>query len=215
MEKVMPGLLRRELSAIKYQTAQNQREILVICSAVLFLALARYHSFGEAWTDAVVFYAALPLVVILLLMRRNPLDFGLSLGDWRLWGVYVAVTCLAACPVLFAFSKVDSLNTYYSLNGFDIWSYLPRIIVYLTAWEFLLRGYLLFGLKDKFKEASILIQMVPFVLLHLGKPELETLSTIPMGIYLAYVAYRGNSFLPAVIIHIFINVLFRVFTNML
>lgn len=211
----MPGLFRRELGIIGYQITRNWRELIVVCSAVLFLTLARYHSFGESWVDAAIFYAALPLAVILLLMRRNPLDYGLSLGNWRLWCVYVAVTCLAACPLLFAFSKVDALNTYYSLHDFDIWSYLPRIIVYLTAWEFLFRGYLLFGLKDRFKEASILIQMVPFVLLHLGKPELETLSTIPMGIYLGYVAYRGNSFLPAVIIHIFINVLFRVFTNLL
>lgn len=211
----MPGPIQRELGVISDQIRRNRRELLVICSAVLFLTLAQYHSFGEYWTDAVVFYAALPLAVILLLMRRNPAAFGLSLGNWRLWCVYVAVTCFAACPILFAFSKVDSLNTYYSLHNFDIRSYLPRIIVYLTAWEFLFRGYLLFGLKDRFKEASILIQMVPFVLLHLGKPEIETLSTIPMGIYLGYAAYRGNSFLPAVIIHIFINVLFRVFTNVL
>jgi len=211
----MPGPIRRELGVISDQIRRNRRELLVICSAVLFLTLARYHSIGESWADAVVFYAALPLAVILLLMRRNPVDFGLRPGNWRLWCVYVAVTCLASCPILFAFSKADSLHTYYSLYDFDIWSYLPRIIVYLTAWEFLFRGYLLFGLKSRFKEASILIQMVPFVLLHLGKPELETISTIPMGIYLGYVAYRSNSFLPAVIIHIFINVLFRVFTNLL
>lgn len=211
----MPGPVQKELGVISDQLRRNGRELLVICSAVLFLTLAQYHSFGEYWADAVVLYATLPLAVILLLMRRNPADFGLRPGNWRLWCAYVAVTCLAACPLLFAFSKVDSLNTYYSLHDFDIQSYLPRIIVYLTAWEFLFRGYLLFGLKDRFKEASILIQMVPFVLLHLGKPEIETLSTIPMGIYLGYVVYRGNSFLPAVVIHIFINVLFRIFTNML
>jgi membrane protease YdiL (CAAX protease family) len=55
--------------------------------------------------------------------------------------------------------------------------------------------------------------MVPFVLLHLGKPEIETLSTIPTGLYLGYVAYRGNSCWPAVIIHIFINILFLILVN--
>jgi membrane protease YdiL (CAAX protease family) len=57
--------------------------------------------------------------------------------------------------------------------------------------------------------------MVPFVLLHLGKPELETLSTIPMGLYLGFVAYRGGSFWPAVIIHVFINISFRALVNWL
>ena len=205
-------LFHRELDTIGYQIRRNLRELLVICSAVLFLALARYHSVGETWADAVLFYAFLPVVTILLI-RRNPLDFGIHLGNWRLWCVYVAVTCLIACPILFAFSKVGSLDTYYSLEDFDLGSYFLKTAVYLTAWEFLFRGYLLFGLKDRFKEASILIQMVPFVLLHLGKPELETLSTIPMGLFLGFVAYRSNSFWPAVIIHIFINVLFRIFTN--
>ena len=209
----MFGLFHRELGTIGYLIHRNLRELLVICSAVLFLALARYHSVGETWANAALFYAFLPVVTVLLLIRRNPLDFGLRPGNWRLWGVYVAVTCLVACPILFAFSKVDSLDTYYSLDNFDLGSYFLKTVVYLTAWEFVYRGYLLFGLKSRFKEASILIQMVPFVLLHLGKPELETLSTIPMGLFLGYVAYRGNSFWPAAIIHIFINVLFRIFTN--
>lgn len=108
-----------------------------------------------------------------------------------------------------------SLHSYYSVADFDLWTYALQSLAYFTAWEFLFRGYLLFGLKDRFKEASILIQMVPFVLLHLGKPELETISTIPMGLYLGYVAYRGNSCWPAVIIHIFINVLFRILVNWL
>jgi membrane protease YdiL (CAAX protease family) len=78
----------------------------------------------------------------------------------------------------------------------------------LSASEFLYRGFLLFGLKEKFQEGSILLQMVPFVLLHLTKPELETISTIITGILFGYVAYRGKSFWPAFIIHLFINVFF-------
>ncbi len=71
-----------------------------------------------------------------------------------------------------------------------------------------MRGFLLFGLKEKLGELSIVVQMIPFVLMHFGKPELETLSTIVTGLYFGYVAYRGNSFWPAFIIHLFINVFF-------
>jgi membrane protease YdiL (CAAX protease family) len=78
----------------------------------------------------------------------------------------------------------------------------------LSASEFLYRGFLLFGLKEKFQEGSILLQMVPFALLHLSKPELETISTIITGILFGYVVYRGKSFWPAFIIHLFINVFF-------
>jgi membrane protease YdiL (CAAX protease family) len=75
------------------------------------------------------------------------------------------------------------------------------------------RGFLLFGLKEKFKEGSILLQMIPFALLHLAKPELETLSTLVTGILFGYVAYRGKSFWPAFIIHLFINVFFVTLIN--
>jgi membrane protease YdiL (CAAX protease family) len=208
----MIGLLRGEFGVIWSKTRGSSSELVVVCSAVLFLVLGRYYSVGDDWADALVFYAALPVAVILLL-RRNPLDFGLRLGEWRVWAPYVVVTCLVALPILYGASRIDSLNSYYTVSGFDLGHYAPRIIVELAAWEFIFRGYLLFGLRDRFKESSILVQMVPFVLLHLGKPELETISTIPMGLYLGWVAYRSNSFWPAAIIHIFINITFRIFAN--
>ena len=50
---------------------------------------------------------------------------------------------------------------------------------------------------------------------HDGKPEIEMISTIIMGIYFGYVAYRSNSCWPAVLIHIYINITARVFVNWL
>jgi membrane protease YdiL (CAAX protease family) len=73
---------------------------------------------------------------------------------------------------------------------------------------------LLFGLKDRFKEGSILIQAIPFVLIHLGKPWPETVSTIFTGVWFGYICYRGNSFWPAFIVHMFINVYFVASLNM-
>jgi uncharacterized protein len=58
-----------------------------------------------------------------------------------------------------------------------------------------------------------LIQMIPFALLHLGKPELETVSTLITGILFGYVAYRGRSYWPAFFIHLFINVFFVALIN--
>jgi uncharacterized protein len=55
---------------------------------------------------------------------------------------------------------------------------------------------------------------VPFVLVHLGKPELETLSTIATGILFGYIAYRGKSFWPALFIHLFINIFFVGMVNL-
>lgn len=205
-------MLFKELKAIGSFIWGNGVELIVVCSAVLFLVLSEHHSIGEEWADALFFYAALPLLMILIL-RRNPLDYGLRLGNWHVWGLYSVITCLIALPILFGVSKVDSLHNYYSMTSFKLFDYSWRIIISLSAWEFIFRGFLLFGLKNRLKEASILIQMIPFVLLHLGKPEIEILSTIPMGIYFGWVAYRANSVWPAAILHIFINIVFRLMVN--
>jgi len=159
-----------------------------------------------------IYYAILPFLTILIILRKNPLDYGFRIGNYKLWGFYVAITVVIGIPVSYISSHFSSVSHYYT-RCFDNYNFLTQIIPFLFAWEYLLRGFLLFGLMKKFKEASILIQMVPFVLLHFGKPEIETLFCIPMGLWLGFVAYRGKSFWPAFIIHVFINITLKYFVN--
>jgi membrane protease YdiL (CAAX protease family) len=121
----------------------------------------------------------------------------------------------AAIPILYLASLIAPLEDYYTFTEFNLWEYSLKTAAYMLGWEFIFRGFLLFGLRDKLKEGSILVQMIPFALLHLGKPAIETISTVFTGTYLGYVAYRGESYWPAFIMHLFINVLFRVYVNML
>jgi membrane protease YdiL (CAAX protease family) len=123
------------------------------------------------------------------------------------------VSLLISIPVLYAVSLHPEFVEYYLEGRFSLLTYIFEISVYLLAWEFLFRGFLLFGLKEKLKELSILVQMIPFALLHFGKPEIETISSILGGIYLGYVVYRGNSYWPAFIIHLCINISLIVFIN--
>ena len=208
-------LFREELGAIALFFKRNYREILIICLATLFLTLAGYHPLGPPWISSLIYFAVLPLLTILLVLRKNPLDFGLRPGNVKVWSFYVVVTVIVAAPILYFASRSSTLSGYYTVANFNVATYSIQTLVYLFAWEFIFRGFLLFGLKGKLKEASILVQMVPFVLLHLGKPEIETISTIITGIYFGYVAYRGNSYWPAFIIHLFINISFLVFVNIL
>jgi membrane protease YdiL (CAAX protease family) len=100
------------------------------------------------------------------------------------------------------------LKGYYIDSGFNLLTYFLIQCVVLAAQEFMFRGVLISGLRDKFKEGSILLQTVPFVLVHLGKPEIETISCVFTGIIFGWIAYRGKSFWPAFIIHMFINIFF-------
>jgi uncharacterized protein len=194
---------------------QYRNETLVLSAAALFISLNRYNPVWNGWFSALLYFALGPVLVILLFLRRNPLDYGLRWGNARIWGKYVGIFCLIAAPVLFFASSSPEFQKYYRVENFNLASYFLINFASLFASEFLFRGFLIFGLKDRFKEGAILIQMVPFVLVHLGKPELETVSTIVTGILFGYIVYRGNSFWPAFIIHLFINVFFVASVNLI
>jgi membrane protease YdiL (CAAX protease family) len=206
---------RKEFSAIGLFLARNKSEVIVISSAMLFLSLGEYHPLANQWFSDLIYYALLPVLVIVLFLRKNVMDFGFKLGDVRRWAAYVGITCLIGAPILFATSRMASFQGYYDKLQFSFISYVLTSCVGLFASEFLFRGFLIFGLKDRFKEGSILVQMVPFVIVHFGKPELETISTILTGIYFGFIVYRTNSFWPALLIHLFINIFFVASVNLI
>jgi len=211
----MINLFKTEIKGIYLFLKRNYNEVVILGSATLFAILKVYNPVWNQWFSHLLYYAFLPILVIIVLLRKNPLDFGLKLGNPRIWGFYVAITCLIGLPILYFASWSTSLQEYYRIEQFNPLIYLLETAVILFAWEFYFRGFLLFGLKEKLAEKSILVQMVPFVLLHIGKPEIETLSTILTGIYFGYIVYRGNSYWPAFIIHLFINISLVLFVNLL
>jgi uncharacterized protein len=209
----MISFLKTELTGIWQFLKRNANETIVISTAVLFITLDRYHQIGSAWLSTFLYYGVLPLLVIMIIMRKNPLDFGLRWGTPKIWGYYVLVICVIAGIILYASSFDSNLQKYYSAAGFNAFTYALTQMMALGASEFLYRGFLIFGLKEKFGEGAILLQMIPFVLLHFGKVEIETVSTIITGILFGWVVYRGKSFWPAFFIHLFINVFFVVLIN--
>jgi membrane protease YdiL (CAAX protease family) len=72
----------------------------------------------------------------------------------------------------------------------------------MFSWEFFFRGFMLFGLAKKMdNRLAILIQTIPFALMHYRKPPLEAYGSIFAGIFLGIIAIRARSFLPSAILH--------------
>ena len=209
----MISFIKKELQAIYIFLVGNKNEAIIICFATLLLILEHYYPIWNKWFSSLIYFAVIPLIVIIVLLRRNPLDFGLRIGNPRVWGFHVVLFCLIVFPILYAASSNSSLQNYYVEEPFNLVNYSIETFISLLAVEFLFRGFLLFGLKDRYKEGSILIQTIPFVIAHFGKPGLETLSTIITGIYFGYVCYRADSYWPAFIMHLFINIVFLVLVN--
>jgi uncharacterized protein len=153
--------------------------------------------------DRFLLFFLIPMAVILFVFRDHPRDYGFQIGDWRAGLVLTFGSIVLIAPILYVLARSDP-----SMKGYYEWQvqFLPwPLLIQMFAWEFLFRGWLLFGYARKFGPEAIWLQAVPFALAHLGKPEIETLSTIFGGFIFGWIAYRTRSFLYPFIIHFFVS----------
>ena len=176
---------------------------ITILSTTL-LILDKYHTFtASKLLDRTILYLFIPLIVIIFIFRENPAAYGFQLGDWRTGFKLTALAILLITPILWLLLRVNSgMQSYYG----NLASGLPwNTFLDLFGWEFFFRGFLLFGYARKFGDDALWLQAVPFALAHVGKPEIETLSTIFGGFAFGWVAYRSKSFLYPFLIHWYIG----------
>jgi membrane protease YdiL (CAAX protease family) len=80
-------------------------------------------------------------------------------------------------------------------------------MMYLFAYEFMFRGFLLFScINQSGIIAAILINVILYALAHLSKGKSEFFGAIPMGIILCAISIYYKSFLPAFWIHCFLAI---------
>ena len=177
--------------------------VTITIVSTLLLMMDYYHKFtAHKYWDRVILYLVIPLIIIVLFFRENPKVYGFSLGDWKAGLAITVLGILFMAPVIYYLGSGDaSMQDYYKANVKDLpWS----TFLDLIGWEFLFRGWILFGYARKFGPEALWIQAVPFALMHNGKPEVETLSTIFGGFAFGWVAYRTKSFVWPFLIHWFI-----------
>ena len=176
---------------------------LAIVSTTLLL-LDKYHTFTSSkLIDRTILYLLIPLFFVILIFRENPKEYGFQFGDWRTGLKLTLGGILLMTPILYWLLGRDStMSSYYAhlLPGLPWNTFLD-----LLGWEFLFRGWLLFGYARKFGAEALWLQAVPFALAHAGKPEIETLSTIFGGFAFGWVAWRTKSFLYPFLIHWYIG----------
>jgi membrane protease YdiL (CAAX protease family) len=134
-----------------------------------------------------------PLLVVLLGFRDRPSRYGLRLGDWRA-GLAISLGGIAVMtPVAIAVAHVPAFAAFYAPQA------APPPQVFLTTAldvlpaEFFFRGFLLFALLRAVGPIAVVFATVPFAFSHLGKPELETLSTLGGGFLYGWLDWRTGS----------------------
>ncbi len=157
-----------------------------------------------------ILFLSIPILIILTALKENLKDFGLRIGEWKIGLSFSVLSIIIFIPVIYIISSSSIFSDYFPLMESatdDIIVFLiyeALFILFIFSWEFIFRGFMLFGLEKKFGIYSIFIQMIPFVLLHNGKPFLETFAAIFGGLFLGYLALRTRSLYYGFIIHAFI-----------
>ncbi len=148
-----------------------------------------------------------PVLILTLIFRRSPAEIGLGWGDWKLAsvlaGLYVPIVAIGTW-VLSDGAEFQAQYPHYqpaATNWHFFVVYELLFLFYWIGWEYLWRGFVLFGTARTFGLYAIFVQAVPFALLHFNKPLSEAVLSIVGGIALGALVWRCRSFWIAVPIH--------------
>jgi uncharacterized protein len=173
------------------------------------------------WLGGPILLFAVPLLFGRYALRMKPAELGCSVGNWRsglkwTFGLYAAfLPCIVIASFMGPFQKMYPMNklvgtqavAYFVDGSGSLWPYILYTLsygVYFIGWEFFFRGFLGFSLFKRFGYHAVLVAMIPFAVLHVGKPDLEMLGSIPAGILLGVFALRERSFLYGALLHMLV-----------
>jgi membrane protease YdiL (CAAX protease family) len=175
---------------------------------------------GHLWwfVTSVLLYFVVPLLLSVATRGSFHRLYGLRIGRWktglRLGGLFL----LIMLPATYLGSRLEAFKGLYPLAGAAAYTlsqqgtsttsialfaiYEVGYLLYFVAWEFLFRGWILnAALRAWGRSAAILVPVAPFVVMHLGKAELEALGSIVAGIGLGILALRTRSFWYGALLH--------------
>lgn len=161
------------------------------------------------WSGWRVFgYVGIPMIVLACLPGQRIRDYHVSLrGFFRHLWIYAALFALVLPAVIYASTTAAFRETYpfyrianRSYADLALWELLYA--AQFLSLEFFFRGFLLHGLRRAIGANAIFVMLVPYCMIHYGKPLPETLGAIGAGLILGTLAMRTRSIWGGVLIHV-------------
>ena len=188
------------------------RETVVVLVTTFVLLIDYYHPLAllnlpigpdlSTGIERAALFLAVPLVTLLVLGER-PSAYGLRIGEWRI-GLAVGIgLALLVTPIVVIAAGLPDFQAYYGTQDAGLRAILGRAAD-VGAAEFLFRGFLMWTLIRVAGPVGVVLATFPFVFTHLGKPELETLSTFFGGLGFGWLAWRTRSVLYGGLLHAYI-----------
>jgi len=157
-------------------------------------------------------YAVIPGVAVALTPGMKLSECGISLKGFlrHLW-IYAFLFFIVLALVVFVSFKTD-FQDYYPFyeqahrSWFDFLAWEGFYALQFVSLEFFFRGFMLHPLKRSLGAYSILAMMVPYCMIHYGKPFLEANAAIVAGLVLGTLSLRTGSIWCGALIHITVAV---------
>jgi uncharacterized protein len=180
--------------------------LIVFATVVPMLDYYGHSLTGTKAFDRFLYYFVGSALFIWIVYREPLRNFGFRIGDWRQGLRWTLIGCAGMALILWFVARLPDMQQFYEAKLADSMVQLTLLNgIELFGWEFAWRGLLLFGFARYFGPGpAIFLQAVPFAFMHLGKPEIETLSTIFGGAAFGFVAWKSQSFVYPWLIHWFI-----------
>jgi membrane protease YdiL (CAAX protease family) len=157
-----------------------------------------------------VLFLVVPWLVIWFVFRDDVRRYALRLGDWRWGAALLAAGLVVMTPIILALAALPAFRGYYGSETTTVGVALTNNLVSLLPAEFLLRGFLMFALWRRIGPLALVVVQIPFVLTHIGKPELELWSTFIGGAVYAWLDWRTGSILWSALGHVYVLTLMLV-----
>jgi hypothetical protein len=186
------------------------RETVVVMVTTLVLVVDWYHpllvgtspdlSMGLA---RIALFLVVPALTLILLGERLA-DYGLRIGEWRIGLPVIVALAALITPIVVVVSGLPDFDLYYRHDPAALPGAVLGNVLSVGAAEFLFRGFLMWTLIGIAGPAGVVLATFPFVFTHLGKPELETLSTFFGGLGFGWIAWRTRSVLYGALLHAYL-----------
>lgn len=180
--------------------------------AARLTALGRDQLSCRVWwcAVAVLTYAVVPALVITFAFRERLSAYGTKVhGALAAWPVY-AVFAAVMVPLVWVCSAGHRFQETYPLYYFgtaeavreNLWAWELGYAAQFVALEFFFRGFLIHGTKHRFGVYSVFVAVIPYAMIHFGKPYAEATASIVAGIALGVMSLATRSVWMGAALHI-------------
>ena len=156
-----------------------------------------------------IFLGVIPFLVVLIILRGKLKVYGLSLSFNSEVLCYTVILSILIVSINFFASKSPVNLKKYPLIKTKIWNLklllisLLGWIIYLLAYEFLFRGFLLFTCIQSFGIwPAIIINIMVYSLAHVMQGLNEAAGAVPFGLILCFIVVLSGTIWPAFLLHV-------------